>query len=555
MANEREELFGFEIVQPKKDKAVASPVPSQLDDGTELPVGGRIGYIYEGDQKARTEQSKISQYRDIALYPEADAAIDDIVNEAFTTTYERPSVSIRLDLLNINERIKKIIRDEFKTALHLLKFNKKSYDIFRQWYIDGRLYYQIIIDEKNPKEGIRELRPIDAAKVARKVIPEYKKDDRTGVPMLIKVNEYFEYSYDGNSQNTVKLSKDSVVFCPSGLVDRNRSMIIGYMDKAIKPFNNLRAMEDALIVYRIARAPERRIFYVDVGQMPKIKAEQYLRDMMNRYRNKIDYNPSTGEIRDGRKFMSMLEDFWLPRRDGSTGTQIDTLPGGQNLSDLGDVQYFKDKLYQSLNVPISRMNQDNAFQLGRAADIGRDEVKFSKFVKRLRRQFSELFNEILRVQLILKGVCTAKEFEEMRQYIGYDYLQDTYFEELKAVEVLNDQVSLLAAAHPFVGQYFSVQYLRKVVLGQTEEDIARIDAEIMDEIATGVVKSNDEMSGLPPEGLEEQLEDDISSMFDENKITYSGPALQLMNEGTAINNPVDEDYEKLMEQIRAELNK
>lgn len=550
MAGQNEELFGFEIVPPKKEKALASPVPSQLDDGTELPVGGRIGYLYEGDQKARTEQSRIAQYRDIALYPEADNAIDDIVNEAFTTTFERPSVSIRLDMLNINDRIKKTIREEFKEALHLMRFQKKSYDIFRQWYVDGRLYYQVIIDEKNPRDGIKELRPMDALKTIRKVIPEYEKDARTQVPVLKKINEYFEYTFDnqtGTSNKGIKLSKDSVIFCPSGMVDRNRAMIIGYLDKAIKPFNNLRAMEDALIVYRIARAPERRIFYVDVGQMPKIKAEQYLRDMMNRYRNKIDYNPQTGEIRDGRKFMSMLEDFWLPRRDGSTGTQIDTLPGGQNLSDLGDVQYFKDRLFQSLNVPMSRMNQGEKYQLGRSADIGRDEVKFSKFVKRLRRQFSEVFNEILRVQLVLKGVCTAKEFEEMRQYISYDFLQDTYFEELKAVEVLTDQVNLLTSAQPFVGQYFSTQYLRKVVLGQTEEDINRIDNEIMQEIEMGIIRSQEEMDGggMPPEPeapMEEVLQPRTISLTEH---------IHQLDEI----NKTDEDYEKLMEQIRAKLNK
>ena len=549
MAGQNEELFGFEIVPPKKEKALASPVPSQLDDGTELPVGGRIGYLYEGDQKARTEQSRIAQYRDIALYPEADNAIDDIVNEAFTTTFERPSVSIRLDMLNINDRIKKTIREEFKEALHLMRFQKKSYDIFRQWYIDGRIYYQIIIDEKNPREGIKELRPMDALKTVRKVIPEYEKDARTQVPVLKKINEYFEYTFDnqtGTSNKGVKLAKDSVIFCPSGMVDRNRGMIIGYLDKAIKPFNNLRSMEDALIVYRIARAPERRIFYVDVGQMPKIKAEQYLRDMMNRYKNKIDYNPQTGEIRDGRKFMSMLEDFWLPRRDGSTGTQIDTLPGGQNLSDLGDVQYFKDRLFQSLNVPISRMNQGEKYQLGRSADIGRDEVKFSKFVKRLRRQFSEVFNEILRVQLVLKGVCTAKEFEEMRQYIGYDFLQDTYFEELKAVEVLTDQVNLLANAAPFVGQYFSVQYLRKVILGQTEEDINRIDDEIMQEIEMGIIRSQEEMDGTPPEPQEPEAP--MEEVLQPRTISLSEHVHQLDEI-----NKTDEDYEKLMEQIRNEL--
>lgn len=539
MVKQSEELFGFEIVEPKKDKDLASPVPSQLDDGTDLPVGGRVGYLYDGDQKARTEQSLINQYRDIANYPEADSAIDDIVNEAFTTVYERPSVSIRLDLLNLNDRIKKIIVEEFKTTLHLLRFQKKSYDIFRQWYVDGRLYYQVMIDEKNPREGIKELRPMDSVKTVRKVIPEYEKDPRTNNPLLKKVNEYFEYSYDGKQQNNVKLSKDSVVFCPSGLVDRNKGMIIGYLDKAIKPFNNLRSMEDSLIVYRIARAPERRIFYVDVGQLPKIKAEQYLRDMMNRYRNKIDYNPANGEIRDQRKYMSMLEDFWLPRRDGSKGTEISTLPGGQNLSDLGDVEYFKQKLYESLDVPASRMNTGEPYQLGKSSEISRDEVKFSKFVKRLRRQFAELFNEILRVQLILKGVCTNAEFEEMRQYIGYDFLQDTYFEELKRVEVMNDQLNALTAAVPYVGQYFSMQQLRKTILGQTEEDIARIDNEIMQEIDQGIIRSQDEMDGggVPPE---EQMQE--STMFT--------PELSESNE---INN--NEDYEQLMESIRNELNK
>jgi len=542
MAKQTEELFGFSIEPPKKDKPVASPVPSQLDDGTELPVGARIGYMYEGDQKARTEQNLIAQYRDVALYPEADNAIDDIVNEAFTVSFERPSVSIRLDLLEINDRIKKVIREEFKNALHLLKFQKKSYDIFRQWYVDGRLYYQVIIDEKDPRRGIVELRTMDALKTKRTVRPEYKKDERTQVPMLVKVDEYFEYTYDKNERNGVKLSKDSVIFCPSGVVDRNRAMIIGYLDKAIKPFNNLRSMEDALIVYRIARAPERRIFYVDVGEMPKIKAEQYMRDMMNRYRNKIDYNPNTGEIRDGRKFMSMLEDFWLPRRAGSQGTQIDTLPGGTNLSDLEDVQYFKDKLYQSLNVPISRMNQGEAYQLGRSADIGRDEVKFSKFISRLRRQFSELFNEILRVQLILKGVCTAKEFEEMRQYIGYDFLQDTYFEELKAVEVMNDQLSALAQAHPFVGQYFSMKQLRKTLLGQTEEDMARIDAEIMEEIEQGIVLGQEQMMNG---GQFEQPEDE-PEMPEEQPVQESNQLTEI--------NKTDEEYQKIMETIRAELN-
>ena len=491
MAIQKEELFGFELVQNKNDKPVPSPIPQPMDDGTDLPVGGRIGYTYEQYSKARNEHALIAQYRDISFYPEADAAIDDIVNEAFITEHERPSVSIRLDLLNIDDRIKEIIREEFKTSLHLLKFQRRSYDIFRQWYVDGRIHYQVIIDPNSPKDGIRELRPIDALKIKRHVKPFYDKDPRTGVPVLQKVEEYFEYSPDGGN-NGVKLSKDSVVFCPSGLVDRNKGQIVGYLDKAIKPFNNLRSMEDALIVYRIARAPERRIFYVDVGTLPKIKAETYLRDMMNRYRNKIDYNPNTGEIRDSRKFMSLLEDFWLPRREGSRGTEISTLPGGQNLGDLDDVNYFKEKLYQSLNVPISRINQDNNFQLGRASDISRDEIKFSKFIKRLRKQFAEVFNEVLRVQLVLKGVCTQKEFEEMRQYISYDYLKDMHFDQLKQVELLNDQLNVLRDASEYVGKYFSIEYVRKVILGQTEEDIARIDREIMQEMEQAQIKDPDD---------------------------------------------------------------
>ena len=543
---EKIELFGFEIVQKDKGKET-SPIPKPLDDGTELPVGGVVGYTYEQDRKTRTEQSLVAQYRDIAFYPEADMAIDDIVNEAFTTEFERPSVSIRLDLLNVSDKIKETIREEFKTALHLLQFQKKSYEIFRQWYIDGRLFYQVLLHPEQ-KKGIKELRPIDALKIKREVKPQFEPNPKTGIPVLKHVDEWFEWNPDKNFQDkrSVKLSKDSVVFCPSGLVDRNRGMIIGYLDKAIKPFNNLRSMEDALIVYRIARAPERRIFYVDVGQMPKIKAEQYIRDMMNRYRNKIDYNPSNGEIRDGRKFMSMLEDFWMPRRDGSKGTEIETLPGGQNLSELEDVNYFKEKLYQSLNVPASRMNQDNNFQLGRASDISRDEVKFSKFVKRLRKQFSELFNEILRIQLVVKGVCTTNEFEEMRQYIGYDFLKDMHFEKLKEVEVLGDQLNLLRDASEYVGKYFSIEYVRKVILGQTEEDIARIDREIMLEIEREQIKSQDEIEGDDSGGFswEDVVVDDTNTLV-ENTI----------NTPEQIEEEVDEDYERLMETIREELKK
>lgn len=531
-----EPLFGFEIVQKDKNVDAQSPIPRQTDDGIEMPVGGVIGYTYDLYTKARTEANLIQQYRDISFYPEADSAIDDIVNEAFTTEYERPSVSMRLDLLNVDDRIKVKIREEFKYVLHLLRFQRKAYDIFRNWYIDGRLYYHAIIDEKNPKLGVKELRSVDAIKIKRMVVPEYEVDTRTNVPVLTKVNEWFEYITDPQKQQGVKIAKDSIIFCPSGLVDRNKGMIIGYLDKAIKPFNNLRAMEDALIVYRIARAPERRIFYVDVGQLPKIKAEQYLRDMMNRYKNKIDYNPATGEVRDSRKYMSMLEDFWLPRRDGSKGTEITTLPGGQNLGDLDDVNYFKQRLYQSLNVPVSRMNQENNFQLGRASDISRDEIKFSKFIKRIRRQFSELFNEVLKLQLVLKGVCTASEFEEMRQYIQYDFLKDMHFEQLKNVEILTDQLNVLSTASEYVGKYFSIEYVRKVILGQTEEDIARIDKEIMSEIAKEQLKSQ--------EDIEQGFFESISP-----KIQVSEPQIN-----TSETIEEDPEYDSLMQQIREQTN-
>ena len=496
MAEQKEDLFGFELVSPEKSPKIPSPVPVQLDDGTDLPVGGRIGYTYEQDDKARTEHALISTYREVALYPEADMAIDDIVNEAFVVEHDRAPVSIRLDNLNMDDRIKELIRTEFQKILELLRFQKKSYETFRNWYIDGRLYYQVIIDSKNPKDGIQELRPIDSIKMKRIIKPIYSKNIKTGMPFLEDIEEHFEFMPDGDMGAAVKLSKDSVIFCPSGMVDKNKGMIIGYLDKAVKAFNNLRSMEDSLIVYRIARAPERRIFYIDVGNLPKIKAEQYLRDMQNRFRNKIDYDPATGAIRDSRKFMSVLEDFWLPRRDGRA-TEITTLPGGQNLGDLDDIIYFKNKLYEALNVPLSRINgADTAFQIGRASDISRDELKFGKFVARLKKQFGELFNEILRVQCSLKGICTAEEFDDMRTHITFDFVEDTHFKELKDVELLTDRMNLLRDATEYVGKYFSIEYVRKIILAQSEDDIARIDREIMKEIDKGQINTEEDQMDM-----------------------------------------------------------
>ena len=502
MAETKEDLFGFELISPEKSPKIPSPVPVQLDDGTDLPVGGRIGSTYEQDDKARTEHALISTYREVALYPEADMAIDDIVNEAFVVEHDRAPVSIRLDNLNMDDRIKELIRTEFQKILELLRFQKKSYETFRNWYIDGRLYYQVIIDSKSPKDGIQELRPIDSLKMKRVIKPIYSKNVKLGMPFLEDVEEHFEFMPDGDMGAAVKLSKDSVIFCPSGIVDKTKGMIIGYLDKAVKAFNNLRSMEDSLIVYRIARAPERRIFYIDVGNLPKIKAEQYLRDMQNRFRNKIDYDPVTGAIRDSRKFMSVLEDFWLPRRDGRA-TEITTLPGGQNLGDLDDIIYFKNKLYEALNVPLSRVNgADTAFQIGRASDISRDELKFGKFVARLKKQFGELFNEVLRVQCSLKGICTAEEFDEMRTHITFDFIEDTHFKELKDVELLTDRMNLLRDATEYVGKYFSIEYVRKIILAQSEDDIARIDREIMKEIDKGQINTEDDQMDMYSESRE-----------------------------------------------------
>ena len=494
MADKDKELFGFEITQSKDDKLIKSPIPTVSDDGTELPAAGFQGHTYELYAKARNEAELVSTYRDTSLYPEADAAIDDVMNEFMVHDYYKSPVTIRLDQLNINDQIKTKIREEFQYALQLLNFSKKSYDITRKWYVDGRIYFQILIDEKKPKEGILELRPIDAIKIKFMREPEYEKDSRTGTNVLKNVNEYFIFKPDNNSENHIKFAKDAIVYNPSGITDRNKGMTIGHLDKAIKPFNNLRTMEDSMVIYRIARAPERRIFYIDVGQMPKIKAEQYLRDTMNRYRNKIEYNPATGEVRDQRKHMSVLEDFWLPRRDGSRGTEITTLPGGQQLGEIDDVLYFKQQLYKALNVPVSRLEQDQNFQLGRASEISRDELKFSKFVARLRRNFSELFNEILKSQLVLKGICTVKEYDIMKQYITYEYEQDQHFKELKDTEILTDKMQILEQMSAYVGKYWSVTYVRKHILRQSEDEIARIDREIMQEIEDGIIKGEEDFA-------------------------------------------------------------
>jgi hypothetical protein len=459
----------------------------------------------------------------MALHPECDSAIEDIVNEAIVSDTNDSPVEIELSNLNASDGIKSKIRQEFKYILSLLDFDKKSHEIYRNWYIDGRLYYHKIIDLKNPHEGIQELRYIDAMKM-RYVRQEKKKESdkfrlsnvNRDNPMdyeFPEIEEYYIYNpkmtYPTSNPSSlgghggIKMTKDSITYCTSGLVDRNKGSTLSYLHKAIKSLNQLRMIEDSLVIYRLSRAPERRIFYIDVGNLPKVKAEQYLRDVMMRYRNKLVYDASTGEIRDDKKFMAMLEDFWLPRREGGRGTEISTLPGGQNLGEITDIEYFKKKLYRSLNVPPSRMDGEGGFNLGRSSEILRDEVKFSKFVARLRKRFSYMFHDMLRTQLILKNIITPEDWEIMSEHIQYDFLYDNHFAELKDAELLNERLNMVQVAEPYVGRYFSQDYVRRKILRQTDIEIIEQDAIIKKEIKDGIIPDPnapvDPTTGMPLE--------------------------------------------------------
>jgi hypothetical protein len=504
-------LFGFSIedTEPLSPSAV-SPVPPNNEDGADhYASSGFFGSYVDLEGVFRTEFDLIKRYREMALHPEADSAIEDIVNEAVVSDSNDSPVEIELSNLNASDGIKTKIRKEFKYILDLLDFDKKAHEIYRNWYIDGRIYYHKIIDLKNPTAGIQELRYIDAAKM-RYVRQEKKKpgDKQNNVfqklrndnPMdynFPEIEEYFIYNPKsqypvGNPAQTgasagVKIAKDSITYCTSGLVDRNKGTTLSYLHKAIKSLNQLRMIEDSLVIYRLSRAPERRIFYIDVGNLPKQKAEQYLRDVMMRYRNKLVYNADTGEIRDDKKYMAMLEDFWLPRREGGRGTEISTLPGGQNLGEITDIEYFKKKLYRSLNVPPSRMDGEGGFNLGRSSEILRDELKFTKFVGRLRKRFSNMFNDMLRTQLLLKNVITPEDWEVMSEHIQYDFLYDNHFSELKEAELLNERLTLAQTAEPYIGKYYSQDYVRRKILRQTDIEILEQDKIIEDEIKKGII--------------------------------------------------------------------
>jgi len=473
------EFFGFEI--KRKEKELGAVTPPATDDGTyDISGGGFYSTILDTDGRSRTEDDLIRRYRDIAIQPECDSAIEDIVSEAIASDERDMCVSIALDNLQVSATIKKRIKEEFERILQLLDFNNKAHDIFRRWYVDGRIFYHKVIDTQNPRKGIQQLRYIDPRKI--KKVREVETNRKGQVDVVKKFKEFYIYNQHGHQVNNtstgVKLTFDSIAYCPSGLIDMHKGTVLSYLNKAIKPVNQLRMIEDSVVIYRISRAPERRIFYIDVGNLPKIKAEQYLKDVMNRYRNKLVYDASTGEIRDDRNHMSMLEDFWLPRREGGRGTEITTLPGGANLGEIDDITYFQRKLYRSLNVPISRLEAEQNFSLGRSTEITRDELKFTKFVGKLRKKFSVIFNDLLRTQLILTGVIAEEEWKQMSEHIQFDFLQDNNFTELKNAELLKERLEMLSQVENYVGTYFSKEWIKKNVLHLTDDEISEMQKQM-----------------------------------------------------------------------------
>ena len=507
------QLFGFQI-QRKEGKKGQSPVPPNAEESIAVAAGGYYGTYVDTDNQARNEYEMIRRYRDMALHPECDSAVDEVVNEFVVSDAHDTPVEVNLDNLDAGMGIKKKIRDEFEYLKRLLNFDNRAHEIVRSWYIDGRLYYHKVIDLENPKKGITELRYIDPMKIKKvrqkldqkKNLDSLQRQAIKGTALEYEYGTFVDYYLynpkgfykggvlgpvgDMSLSQGVKMAIDSITFCPSGLQDLNKRMTLGFLHKAIKSLNQLRMIEDSLVIYRLSRAPERRIFYIDVGNLPKVKAEQYLRDVMSRYRNKLVYDANTGEMRDDKKHMSMLEDFWLPRREGGRGTEITTLPGGQNLGELKDVEYFKKKLYNSLNLPPSRLTDDNkGFNLGKTTEVLRDELKFTKFIGRLRKRFSEMFQDMLKTQLILKGVIAPEDWEDMKEHIQYDFLFDNHFNELKNIEMFNQRIATVTQMDPFVGKYFSVAHVRKEVLGQTNRDMRELDREMQQEIDAGIVMS------------------------------------------------------------------
>ena len=513
-------LFGFtlgkkDIVQVQQPEQASFALPTEaIDDGAvTITSNAYYGTYVDLEGSVRNELELITRYREMANHPECEMAIDEIVNEAITHTEDGRVVDIIVDKLKQSDSIKKKIIDEFETILRMVNFSNLADDLFKRWYIDGRIYYHIVVDESNPKEGIKELRYIDPRKIRK--VREIKKDrdPKTGANVIKSIAEYYVYNdkgtntqtYTAQVNNGLRIAPDAVINVNSGLMDAKNTFVISYLHKAIKPLNQLRMIEDAIVIYRLSRAPERRIFYIDVGNLPKGKAEQYLRDVMVKYRNKMVYDASTGELRDDRKHMSMLEDFWLPRREGGKGTEITTLPSGQNLGELEDVKYFRSKLLNSLNVPISRLEPQQSggmIGIGRSTEVTRDEVKFTKFIQRLRNKFSQIFDHALKVQLVLKGICTQAEWEEFREAIYYDFKKDNNFVELRDAELLRERINLLTMTDPFIGKYYSQEWIKKHVLHMSDEDIKNMQKQMDAEEEQGIGP----VLGVP--GQEEQVDPD-----------------------------------------------
>lgn len=529
--NNKFSLFGFTISRQKseEDSAVQKSFAPQTNDDGALTIqsAAYYGTYVDLDGTAKNEVELISRYREMAMQPEIESAIDDIVNEAICQDDDGKTIEIVLDNLKQPDKIKDSIKKEFQNVLRLFNYNKMAQDIFRRYYIDGRMYYHIVIDRENPVEGIKELRYIDPRKLRKVRELKKKKDERTGVDIVDTVNEYYIYNdkvVTGSSANFgpvgVRITTDSIISVVSGLMDSRRAVVLSYLHKAIKPLNQLRMIEDAIVIYRISRAPERRIFYIDVGNLPKLKAEQYLRDIMVKYKNKVVYDANTGEVRDDRKYLSMMEDYWLPRREGGKGTEITTLPGGQNLGELEDIKYFQRKLYGSLSVPISRLEPDQGFSLGRSAEVTRDELKFSKFVERMRIKFSDVFDQTLRVQCVLKGICTDEEWNEFKENIHYDFIKDNNFTELKDAELMTNRLQLLSSVDPYTGNYFSQAWIQRNVLRLSDDEIKSMRKEIEKEKKDGrglptdiqnqiMMPDINRSLGLSPDGAPLDAETDV----------------------------------------------
>ena len=534
-------LFGFSIGdKEKKSPSVISPVPQNNEDGVDNFIASSFyGSYVDIEGVYKTESDLIKRYREMALHPECDGAIEDVINEAIVSDLYDSPIEIELSNLNASDKLKKIIREEFRNIKDILDFDKKSHEILRNWYVDGRLFYMKVIDVKKPEDGIQDLRYIDPMKI--KFVRQEKKKNKNDFTVRNnddtkvinpEIEEYYVYtpkpSYPSNSITSgggskgIKIAKDSITYVTSGLVDRNKGTVLSYLHKAIKALNQLRMIEDSLVIYRLSRAPERRIFYIDVGNLPKVKAEQYLKEVMSRYRNKLVYDANTGEIRDDRKFMSMMEDFWLPRREGGRGTEITTLPGGQNLGELADIEYFQKKLYRALGVPESRIAAEGGFNLGRSSEILRDELKFSKFVGRLRKRFAHMFTDMLKTQLILKNIVTPEDWDKMEDHIQYDFLYDNQFAELKETEMMNERLGTLATIEPYIGRFYSQEWVRKNVLRQTDTEMIEMDEQIEQEIEDGIIpdpSAVDPITGEPlPDGgmmgelpMDQEIDDGLTN--------------------------------------------